>query len=140
MQPLLEVMSIFALMQQVWPNSVPAFISVHICMFFSTANEDREKLHFVAALSFESPEFTVIGKRAPGRTVISAFGLNALLPLLLHLLRGGVVDVGFALSEQLFSKPQYDGKVVTGVGELVWMDLEHGDIFQDHLRRSRGRR
>lgn len=76
----------------------------------------------------------------PGRTVISAFGLNSLLPLLLHLLRGGVVDVGFVLRKHLFSKPQYGGKMVTGVGELVWMDLEHGNIFQDHLRRSRGKK
>lgn len=70
-------------------------------------------------------------------TVASAFGLNTLLPLLLHLLRRRVVDVGLALSEQLFSKLHDDGKMVAGVGELVWLDLEHGNIFQDHLRSTK---
>lgn len=67
------------------------------------------------------------------RTVISAFGLSALIPFLLHLLRRRVVDVGLALRKQLFSKLHYGGEMVAGVGELVWMDLEHGNIFQNHL-------
>lgn len=70
------------------------------------------------------------------RTIVSAAGLNTLLPLLLHLLRWGVVDVSFALSKQLLCKLHYSGKVVTGVSELVWTDLEHGNIFQDHLKSS----
>lgn len=70
------------------------------------------------------------------RTIVSAGGLNTLLPLLLHLLRWGVVDVSFALSKQLLCKLHYSGKVVTGVSELVWTDLEHGNIFQDHLKSS----
>lgn len=74
---------------------------------------------------------------SPGRTVISACGLSALLPLQLHLLRRCAVDVGLALSEELFSEFHYGGKMVAGVGELVWMDLEHGNIFQDHLRRNK---
>ena len=74
----------------------------------------------------------------PGHTVVSAFGLSALLPLLLHLLRRCVIDVGLALREKLLCKFHYDGEMVAGVGELVWMDLEHGNVFQDHLRRSRG--
>lgn len=74
----------------------------------------------------------------PRRTVISAFGLSALLPLLFHLLGGRVVDVGLALSKQLFSKLHDDGKMVAGVGELVWVDLQHGNIFQDDLRRNKG--
>ena len=69
------------------------------------------------------------------RTVVSAFGLNALLPLLLHLLGRGVVDVGFALREQLLCHFHDDWKMVTCVGELVRMNLEHGDVFQNHLRR-----
>lgn len=70
----------------------------------------------------------------PGPTVVSAFGVHALLPLLLHLIRRRVVDVGLALGEQLLAKLQDDGKMVAGVGELVWTDLKHGDIFQNHLR------
>lgn len=66
-------------------------------------------------------------------TVVPAFGLDALLPLLLHLLRRGVVDVGFALGEQLLGQSHDDGKMVTGVGKLVRLDLEHGNIFQDYL-------
>lgn len=73
----------------------------------------------------------------PRRTVISAFGLCALLSLLLHLLRRRVVDVGLALGKQLFTKSHYGGKMVAGVRELVWMDLEHGNIFQDHLRSNK---
>lgn len=69
------------------------------------------------------------------RTVVSALGLDALLPLLLHLLGGRVVDVGLARGEQLFAIAHDDGKTVAGVGELVWLDLQHGNIFQDDLRR-----
>lgn len=72
----------------------------------------------------------------PRRTVISAFGLSTLFPLLLHLLRRGVVNVGLALGKHLFRKPYYGGEMVTGVGELVWMDLEHGNIFQDYLSKE----
>lgn len=68
-------------------------------------------------------------------TVVSALGLDALLPLLLHLLGGRVVDVGLALGEQLFAIAHDDGKTIAGVGELVWLDLQHGNIFQDDLRR-----
>lgn len=89
------------------------------------ASESLER--FTAASTF-----TVTHERGR-RTVISAFGLSALLPLLLHLLGRRVVDVGLALSEQLFAKSHDGRKVVAGVGELVWMDLEHGNIFQDHL-------
>lgn len=71
------------------------------------------------------------------RTVISVFGFGALLPLKLHLLRRRVVDVGPSLSEQLISKTHYGLKMVAGVGELVWMDLEHGNVFQDHLRSNK---
>lgn len=70
----------------------------------------------------------------PGPTVVSAFGVDALLPLLFHLIRRRIVDVGLALSQQLLAKLQDDGKMVAGVGELVWTDLKHGNIFQNHLR------
>ncbi|TNN58776.1 hypothetical protein EYF80_031021 [Liparis tanakae] len=53
----------------------------------------------------------------------------------LHLLRRRVVNVGFALSEQLIRKSHDGVKMVTGEGELVWVDLEHGNVFQDNLRR-----
>lgn len=68
-------------------------------------------------------------------TVVSAFGVDALLPLLFHLIRRRIVDVGLALSEQLLTELQDDGEMVAGVGELVWTDLKHGDIFQNHLRK-----
>lgn len=68
------------------------------------------------------------------RTVVPALGLNALLPLLLHLLGGRVVDVGFAVGEQLLAVAHDDGETVAGVGELVWFDLQHGDVFQNDLR------
>lgn len=68
-------------------------------------------------------------------TVVSAFGLNALLSLLLHLVRRRIVNVGLALGEQLFAKFHDDGEMIAGVGELVWMDLQHGNVFQDDLRR-----
>lgn len=70
----------------------------------------------------------------PRPTVVSAFGVDALLPLLFHLIRRRIVDVGLALSQQLLAKLQDDGKMVAGVGELVWTDLKHGNIFQNHLR------
>lgn len=72
-----------------------------------------------------------------GPTVVSAFRLDALLPLLFHLLRRSVVDVGLALSEQLLAEFQDDGEMVAGVGELVWTDLEHGNIFQNHLSKKK---
>lgn len=68
------------------------------------------------------------------RTVVPASGLHALLPLLLHLLRRGVVDVGLALCKKLLCQSHNGGEMVTGVGELIRMDLEHGDIFQNNLR------
>lgn len=136
MQPLLEFMSILALIQQVWPNSVPAFISAHIFMFCSTA------AHKTATVNVEMLHVTDSHSRSSviPHTVISAFGLNALLPLLLHLLGGGVVDVGFALVEELLAVAQYDGKTVTGVGELVWFDLQHSHVFQNDLRTGRNQR
>lgn len=70
--------------------------------------------------------------RAPP-TVVSAFRVGALLPLLFHLIGRRVVDVGLALSQQLLAELQDDGEMVAGVGELVWTDLKHGHIFQNHL-------
>lgn len=72
----------------------------------------------------------------PAPTVASALRVQALLPLLFHLIRRRIVDVGLSLSQQLLTKPQDDGKMVAGVGELVWTDLKHGNIFQNHLRRG----
>lgn len=113
-------------------------------MFSSTATQDREVPH-CSVIKFRNVHaaastFTVTGNHvicSLRHTIVSAFGLSALLPLLLHLLRGSVVDVGLALSKQLFSKFHYDRKMVASVGELVWMDLEHSNIFQDHLRRDK---
>lgn len=140
MQPLLEFMSIFALMQQVWPYSVPAFISDHIFMFCSTAARERHREELYRKKSHVARlQHSLTGhhhRPVLSRTIVSAGGLNTLLPLLLHLLRWGVVDVSFALSKQLLCKLHYSGKVVTGVSELVWTDLEHGNIFQDHLKSS----
>lgn len=68
-------------------------------------------------------------------TVVPALGLGALLPLQLHLLGGRVVDVGFAVVEQLLAVAHDDGKTVAGVGELVGFDLQHGNVFQNDLRR-----
>lgn len=75
-----------------------------------------------------------LGSSILPRTVVPALGLGALLPLLLHLLGGRVVDVGFALVEQLLAVAHDDGKTVAGVGELVWFDLQHGNVFQNDLR------
>lgn len=72
-----------------------------------------------------------------GPTVVSAFRFDALLPLLFHLVRRSVVDVGLALSEQLLAKFQDDGEMVAGIGELVWTDLKHGNIFQNHLSKKK---
>lgn len=69
-------------------------------------------------------------------TIFSAFGLSTLLPLLLHLLRRCVIDVGLALREQLLTQSDDGGEMVTGVGELVWLNLQHGNILQNHLRRT----
>lgn len=127
MQPLLDFMSILALMQQVCPYSVPAFISAHIFMFCSTAAGE-------SAGSAWTPGRSVRADLLTNRTVVSVFGLDALLPLLLHLLRRRVVDVGFALGQQLLRQPHDGGEVVAGEGELVGVDLEHGDVLQDHLK------
>lgn len=127
MQPLLDFMSILALMQQVWPRSEPAFISAHNFMFCSTARE-TERRSSVRLQKQAGGRITL-----PGPTVASAFRVKALLPLLFHLIRRRIVDVGLSLSQQLFTKLQNDGKMVAGVGELVWADLKHGNIFQNHL-------
>lgn len=99
-------------------------------MFCSTATHKRDvdKRVYSRVTSYTVPSISQ-------RTVVSALGLDALLPLLLHLLGGRVVDVGLARGEQLFAIAHDDGKTVTGVGELIWLDLQHGNIFQDDLRR-----
>lgn len=88
-------------------------------------------------LSEASDDYIKEWVTCPGPTVVSAFRLDALLPLLFHLLRGSVIDVGLALREQLLAQFQDDGEMVAGVGELVWTDLKHGNIFQNHLRKEK---
>lgn len=102
-------------------------------MFCSTATEQRD---VPQRGSSNGPGAAPMHRLArPGPTVASALGVQALLPLLFHLIGRRVVDVGLSLSQQLLAKPQDDGKMVAGVGELVWTDLKHGNIFQNHLRR-----
>lgn len=104
-------------------------------MFCSTAAEQRDVPQ--RGSSRNGPEAAPVHRLTrPAPTVASALRVQALLPLLLHLVRRRVVDVGLSLSQQLLAKPQDDGKMVAGVGELVWADLKHGNIFQDHLRRE----
>jgi len=62
-------------------------------------------------------------------TVTTACGLRPLLPLLLHLLRGRVVDVCLALGQQLLPHLEDGGEVVAGVGELIRVDLQHGHVL-----------
>lgn len=62
------------------------------------------------------------------------FRFDSLLSLLLHDIRGGVVDVSLTLFQHLFGHPLDGGKVVTGVGKLIRLDLQHGHILQNHLK------
>lgn len=106
--------------------------------FLSTSSCSAPRLRSTGMfLSEASDDYIKEWVMCPGPTVVSAFRLNALLPLLFHLLRGSVINVGLALREQLLTQFQDDGEMVAGVGELVWTDLKHGNIFQNHLRKEK---
>lgn len=67
-------------------------------------------------------------------TVASVFGFYPLLALSFHLLGGSVVHVGLAFPNQLLCVLHYRLEVIRRVRELIGLDVQHRNVFQDHLQ------
>lgn len=76
-------------------------------------------------------------KHERGLTIVAVAWLDPLLSLLLHGVRGRVVNVGLAFPKQLLTQTLDSGEVVTCVGKLIWLNLQHGNILQDHLQEKK---
>lgn len=69
-------------------------------------------------------------------TVTPVLGLRPLFTFCFHLFRGRVVHISLPLIYKLLCILDDLLEVVRGVCELVGLDLQHGDIFQDNLKQK----